>query len=547
MADVNYDVTSTSEPILLPKQAKFGKKRMLGWREYRWTVNPQSDIAVSSQGNITYVVKLGNGTNSTMKLVYGPSSYHHSLITTTGTAAFDSCSNSVIDRVTEIGADVIFDCRKTNIWTNIVMDFTIDILQRKSFYSFFGCGGCGNNYEYNIVNAVPTSNIRNVGNTADIAVPAATAGALQTAWASSTALQLAFGNLITTVASADALKPTIANMANFIWAGVSQLTYNQMNANTAIGDTLLTTVGAYYAQIIPGSVIGAFQTRLFPISELSNGYELCFYLETAVNALVGAQTEFTMDKNRLHLCVIEYNEKLTSIIRSAFQNVFIIPTVSLAYFPTQYTMGADVAGSVWNFNVPVNILNAQGILFAFRSSQNDGALYYTLSQRCKFGISQYQLTIGDKVLPANRFVTMSNAVTASVPDAEGFMESSKFFNNCISNNACVGSVDYFNFNANISSTAANLTKTAAPGKFIAAFNLQGLFDSQDSEYRSCVNLESNSTSLQFTTNTAYVVGSAVMYVDCYVVYEQDLIVSQGVIQSKNKTSMNPEFVQPSQF
>ena len=63
-----------------------------------------------------------------------------------------------------------------------------------------------------------------------------------------------------------------------------------------------------------------------------------------------------------------------------------------------------------------------------------------------------------------------------------------------------------------------------------AFNLEGLHDSDD-EFRSCVPLDGNTTTITFQTglNTA---GTTIC--DCFIMYEFDAVISQGVAVATNK-------------
>ena len=104
----NYDITSQSEPMLLPKICKFGYKRTLPFREYKYLHMPMVDqdyvITAANQPSIKYVPKLStNGLNSNMKLIYSPSTYHGCkvLLAATNGTRFDSMSNSLFERITE--------------------------------------------------------------------------------------------------------------------------------------------------------------------------------------------------------------------------------------------------------------------------------------------------------------------------------------------------------------------------------------------------------------------------------------------------------------
>lgn len=500
---MSYDVQSNSEPFLLPKIAKFGGKRSLPWIEYRYTLTPSTgDQSYSASGEIKYQPKLSK---TTMKCVYGPASYHACKITATGAGYFDSTSNSVIDRVTEIGQDTISDFRHSNVYMNLALDFTVGLQERRTFWSFFG--------------AKTSTNALNI-TAAGTSTTGTTMAALKTAWATNLALATAIrAGDYTANAGKDLL-------GDILWAGVQEVA--QPGANISIGDYLADAGFGYYAQVIPGCVIGASQVRLFPLSECNQGYELTFNLESATNAFVGATTAFALSSNRLHLCVIEFNDALTGLMRAAFQNVFTIPTVAIQNYTTQFTNTA-ANGATFTWQVPVALSNAQGIIFTFRPAANFVATGYTLSQRAKLGCSKYQLQMGNRMLPSNRWVEFNNSAVSSGADAEGFMETCKYFNNTISNNAYVGSVNYTSFNYNCVDAAI----ATNAGHFCIGYNLQGLFDSQDTEYRSCSQLESNTT---FLTVTFTAGADATVYVDCFVQYEQDLLIADGNLTSINKLS-----------
>ena len=161
----NYGITSQSEPMLLPKISKFGYKRTLPFREYKYLHMPMVDqtytINNANQPSIKYIPKLStNWLNSNMKLIYGPSTYHGCDIVNTGSARFDSSSNSIFNRITENGANIITDFQHSNVYMNIVLDFTCSKAQRQTFFNSFGCVGDGDYTNNNI------SKMINVGGSA---------------------------------------------------------------------------------------------------------------------------------------------------------------------------------------------------------------------------------------------------------------------------------------------------------------------------------------------------------------------------------------------
>ena len=74
------------------------------------------------------------------------------------------------------------------------------------------------------------------------------------------------------------------------------------------------------------------------------------------------------------------------------------------------------------------------------------------------------------------------------------------------------------------------------GTFVMAFNLEGLHDSDD-EFRSCIPLDGNTTALNFTTGIASIGGttaSNTTNIECFIMYEFDVVISQGVAVATNK-------------
>ena len=506
---MNYDVTSSTEPVLLPKAVRFVKKKQLPFIEYRYSITPSSgDTTYSAGSQIVYQPKLSK---NTFKCVYGPASFHASCITMTATngAYIDGISNCVINQCVEIGQDTVSDFRNSNAFINLQLDFTVDADIRKSFWSFFG--------------GAPQTQT-NLITTAGTSATATTIANLQTYLASNAALATQMRTICgLNVANSNAGADGIADM---MWALAQQMNRGNLTQNLAIGDYIATTGTGFYAQLIPGSVIGALQTRLFPLSEVNNGYSLTFNLESVANAFIGDQTAFTLSKNRLHLCVIEFNEALSSLMRSAFQNVFTIPTSGITNVSTQFT---GVTSVTWQ--VPISLTNAKSIYFVFRHAAQFAAGYATQSQRVKIKASKYQLQIGSRTLPANRWVEMDGSGVNNgdgLCDVESFMETSKAFGNTISNNAMTGTVSYKTYNTNIDSAAAATKYT--PGHFCIAYNLDGIIEQTD-EYRACSQLESNNT---FLTVTFYASTATAVYIDCYVLYEMDLVIVDGALTVQNK-------------
>ena len=104
------------------------------------------------------------------------------------------------------------------------------------------------------------------------------------------------------------------HLADIIWAIANEVSNSEMyKYNYNLGEYIANSGVAYYAQIIPGSVIGGFQQKLFPLSELAAGYELEFFTDSITNVMVGDQTSIALDACRLHLCVIEFNNAIGNI------------------------------------------------------------------------------------------------------------------------------------------------------------------------------------------------------------------------------------------
>lgn len=508
--------------VSYPSIARWSNKKLLGFREYKVVLTPSSgDQTYSPSTNLVYNPKL-TGSPATIKTVYSPASYHISRFNfTTGTtgAYLDGCANCIIDRVSSVAGDVIMDCRKTNVYTNIVLDATVKgQANRDNYYSFFGAGASKYNFQYNINKA---------------GVTATTLSTLRGYWASNAALntqlQAMYG---TSVANSNTNAGTLADI---IWAGVKELSYSKANGSSSLGDYILAGANQTYAQFIPDSIIGTFATQLFPLSECAS-YELTFYLETLNNAFVGDMTAVTIDQCRLHLDVIEINETLSRIIRDSLSNVFIIPTTGLEF--QQLTVANSTSGlTQYSWPIPLSLVNCKGLMFSFFDVNNDGASYPTLTQRCKFGMTSAQLQIGQYVYPANRLIQSTG--TTNLSDPEFFLESMKYFNNQLDDG--LGCINYWNYNANISvsGTGNDLTRDiSACGQFFLAFNLEGIFDAP--EYRACQSVDPQTTVLTFTLTTGG--GARNIYIMCHALYEMDLVIANGVLNVKNKKTLNLDYV-----
>ena len=67
--------------------------------------------------------------------------------------------------------------------------------------------------------------------------------------------------------------------------------------------------------------------------------------------------------------------------------------------------------------------------------------------------------------------------------------------------------------------------------------MDGLIGEQDNDYRSSQSLEANTTFFECVLNKN--VAAETIYVECLAMYEQDLIVANGVLSNTNKISFQP--------
>ena len=102
------------------------------------------------------------------------------------------------------------------------------------------------------------------------------------------------------------------------------------------------------------------------------------------------------------------------------------------------------------------------------------------------------------------------------------MSAMKKFGQNIDNQANC-SVDFTTFNM-AGNTAASNT-----GAFVLAFNLEGLHEN-DSEFRSCLWLHGNSTTINLVTGIATsTVATDTMIADCFIMYEFDVQGGKNII------------------
>ena len=176
------------------------------------------------------------------------------------------------------------------------------------------------------------------------------------------------------------------------------------------------------------------------------------------------------------------------------------------------------------------------MLFTFRDTTTQVQNLFSLTNRTSLGMLQAQLTIGSYTFPANRYllydcsqsIATSDNTTASFIGFANFinywMSAMKFFGQGIDKEStCSTNYDQFTRCYNNATSPIN-------GTFVLAFNLEGLHDSDD-EFRSCMRLDGNTTNLTFTTGLAT---SGSTTCDCFIMYEFDVIISQGVAVATNK-------------
>ena len=121
----------------------------------------------------------------------------------------------------------------------------------------------------------------------------------------------------------------------------------------------------------------------------------------------------------------------------------------------------------------------------------------------------------------------SNTITSGIPQPNYFMSAMKYFGQSIDNRANC-SVDFSTFNLAGNSAALNF------GTFVLAFNLEGLHEN-DAEFRSCISLDGNSTIINLITGIATsTVATDTMIADCFVMYEFDVVISNGTAVAINK-------------
>ena len=470
--------------VNLPLNSKFSLKKELPCREETYFIAPTGGEKTFSPGDpIVFRPALGN---DKLRCIYGHQSYIYFQVNYTfsaaGTIYLDSSANCFFNRVVVTGnGGVLQDFNKSNVYIPCVYNLTCSQMARSSFFSFFG----------NNQNIQP----------------------------------------LTTIAT------LTDNTAAVITTGLNQAITNSTVNKTSVRKGHSITVAAagdvheMYGALIP-SFFGAFAQRVFPISELAgSNFDLELYLDTQANAIVDATTpiltSYTLDKLRLVLSIVEYSELISETVRRAYNNTFSIPCVSIQTY-TQNLSTADTAVGSYTWPITATLKNAKGILFTFRSSQVVGQVaQYSLSGRTSLGITSAQLVVGPYVFPKNRqlMYESSTGIVSGSSHPNYFMSAMKYFGQNIDNRANC-SVDYTTFHIS-GATAANNT-----GAFVLAFNLEGLHEN-DAEFRSCLSLDGNSTSINLITGIAGATGTTTT-VDCFILYEFDVVISQGTAIAINK-------------
>ena len=198
------------------------------------------------------------------------------------------------------------------------------------------------------------------------------------------------------------------------------------------------------------------------------------------------------------------------------------------------------AAGQFTWQIPIALKNVKALFFTFRQSTNvSGATnfsQYSLSDRSSLGITQAQISINGRTFPSNRFLQIEGPayvanIGFSAPNF--FMQAQKAFGNYIHQKASC-SVDYALFNNSgtlggvISPAGAVLSGQSA---FVLAYNLEGLHE-QDDQWRTCMEMNAATTFLTFTTSIATDGGNST--IDCFALYEMDLIINNGTLTTDQK-------------
>ena len=200
------------------------------------------------------------------------------------------------------------------------------------------------------------------------------------------------------------------------------------------------------------------------------------------------------------------------------------------------------ATGTFTWSINASLKNAKGILFSFRDTTTMGAIFYNLSNRTSLMILEAQLSVGQYTFPANRYLLYDNSVlvdgydnTSSTYDGyvnqiNFWMSAMKFFGLGIDRKSgCSTNRTQFNQWYNPIVGVAGPTP-CNNDTFVLAFNLEGLHDSDD-EFRSCMPLDGNTTTITFQTGLN---SAGTTLCDCFIMYEFDVVISQGVAVATNK-------------
>ena len=473
-----------SAPIL-PKLSKYTYKKDLPFREYTLVVTPTGGEKLYAAGEpVSFRIALGN---EKLRCIYGPQTYGTyeikaywttaAAIATTSTL-FNGSANSVFSRITtNCNGGMLEDFNKCNVYIPIVYDLTVSPDVRTNFYSFFG-------------------------------------------------------NSTTPIGDGTAVSANVENCKS----GAYLLT----RAGTIAGGANPITESPWrsFGFLLP-SILGSFSKKLFPVSEIAgSNMDVDLQMDTCVNAIVSSIAtinNYKIQRVRLNLSVVEYNSTITEVIRRSYNNTYVIPCVSVQTYTNQYTTSAP-----GNFNWAINasLKNAKGMLFSFRDASTQVQTLSSLTNRTSLGMKEAQLSIGAYTFPANRYLIYdcSQTVTAAgevaadnigsplwMNEINFWMSAMKFFGVGIDNNTtCSTNMTQFNKCYN--------TAVHTYGTFVLAFNLEGLHENDD-EFRSCMALDGNTTNLNFTTG---VVSAGTTTVECFILYEFDVVISQGVAIATNK-------------
>ena len=504
----------------LPKISKFTPKKNLACREYPYIITPNpGDQTYTSGMDILFRISAGDD-KSRLRCIYGPATYGTYVITVTNKNAapsycsLDSNSNCVFSRITTNGpGGVLEEFNKPNIYIPCVFDLNESPDNRINYWSAFG-----NNYLSQNENKTYAAGAENLST---IAVDTATRA---------TAINIAAAFGIADV------KATLALLATQLQTDRQNLNSEVRKGykfNNGLSLALNATSNVALSFLLP-SVLGSFSKRLFPISELSqSSLDVVLLCETDSNALVssvaanGAVADFlySLTKVRLNLSIVEYNDVITNVIREAYKQTYTIPCNSIQHFSQNITTSTP---STFSLSFNATLQNAKGILFSFNDADNNVTRYPSLTGRTSLGITQAQLTIGPYSIPSNRFMTCDNAtnpMVSLVQHPNFFLSAMKYFGNHIDNDmVCSTNIREF-----------NTCGAIANGTFVLAFSLEGIHE-MDDEFRSTTALDGYTTFLNFTTNVASVGNTTV---NCFILYEYDIIIQAGTAIAINKlTSMN---------